>query len=128
MSDDRYSPDEFTDWPEGIVGAEEQDERVFWLAAATMPDLVNRLALVLGEHMACGDELHVTYNAMQSGFQHFPPPTRRKPVDRPALRVQRLRGAAAKAAAAVGVSDGAAATTAIDAGAVVLFLTPGAGR
>ena len=56
MSDDRYSPDEFTDWPEGIVGAEEQDERVFWLAAATMPDLVNRLALVLGEHMACGDD------------------------------------------------------------------------
>ena len=51
MSDDRYYPDEFTDWP----------------------DLVARLALVLGEHMADGDELHVTYNAMQSGFQHFPP-------------------------------------------------------
>ena len=73
MSDDRYSPDESTDWPDGIVGAEEQGVRVFWLAAATMQDLVNRLALVLGEHMACGDELHVTYNAMQSGFQHHPP-------------------------------------------------------
>ena len=32
-----------------------------------MPDLVDRLALVLGEHMHYGDELHVTYNAMQSG-------------------------------------------------------------
>ena len=73
MSDDRYYPDESTDWPDGIVGAEEQGVRVFWLAATTMQDLVARLALVLGEHMADGDELHVTYNAMQSGFQHFPP-------------------------------------------------------
>jgi hypothetical protein len=63
VSNDRNFPDEFTDWPQGIVGAEEQGVRVFWLAAATMPDLVARLALVLGEHMADGDELHVTYNA-----------------------------------------------------------------
>ena len=74
MSDDRYSRDELpADWPDGIVGAEEHGVRVFWLAASTMPDLVARLALVLGEHMADGDELHVTYNAMQSGFQHLPP-------------------------------------------------------
>ncbi len=73
MSNDRYYPDESTEWPEGIVGAEEQSVRVFWLAAATMPALVERLALVLGEHMACGDELHVTYNAMQSGFRQAPP-------------------------------------------------------
>ncbi len=64
MSDDRYPPDELPpDWPDGIVGAEEQGVRVFWLAAATMPDLVNRLALVQGEHMACGDELHVTHDS-----------------------------------------------------------------
>ena len=74
MSDDRSFPDELPpEWPEGIVGAEEQGVRVFWLAAATMQDLVNRLALVLGEHMADGDELHVTYNAMQSGFRQAPP-------------------------------------------------------
>ena len=73
MSDDRSFPDESTEWPDGIVGAEEHGVRVFWLAAATMPDLVARLALVLGEHMACGDELHVTYNAMQSGFRQAPP-------------------------------------------------------
>ena len=38
-----------------------------------MQGLVERLALVLGEHMADGDELHVTYNAMQSGWQDHAP-------------------------------------------------------
>jgi hypothetical protein len=46
--------------------------RVFWIAAATMQALVDRLALVLDEHMTADDELHVTYNAMQSGWQHHP--------------------------------------------------------
>ena len=34
MSDDRDYPDELPpEWPEGIVGAEDQGVRVFWLAA-----------------------------------------------------------------------------------------------
>ena len=38
-----------------------------------MADLVDRLALVLGEHMHDDDELHVTYNAMQAGWTNHPP-------------------------------------------------------
>jgi hypothetical protein len=55
-----------------IVLAEEGGVRVFYIAAATMQDLVDRLALVLGEHMHDDDELHVTYNAMQSGWTEHP--------------------------------------------------------
>jgi hypothetical protein len=55
-----------------LVLAEEGGVRVFYISAPTMPDLVDRLALVLGEHMHDGDELHVTYNAMQSGWQEHP--------------------------------------------------------
>jgi hypothetical protein len=57
------------EWPSEVIAAEEGGVRVFWIAADTMQGLVDRLALVLGEHMADGDELHVTYNAMQSGWQ-----------------------------------------------------------
>src|SRR5206468_2631796 len=56
-----------------LVLAEEGGIRVFYIAAPTMQDLVDRLALVLGEHMHDNDELHVTYNAMQSGWQEHPP-------------------------------------------------------
>ena len=64
--------------PEGapageLVLAEEGGVRVSYIAAPTMQKLVDRLALVLGEHMHDGDELHVTYNAMQSGWQEHPP-------------------------------------------------------
>lgn len=59
-------------WPEDLVGAGHAGVRVFWVSAPEMQQLVDRLALVLGEHMADGDELHVTYNAMQSGWQHHP--------------------------------------------------------
>ena len=47
-----------------------------------MQGLVDRLALVLGEHMDDGDELHVTYNAMQSGW-HEHPPTKGTLIRRP---------------------------------------------
>jgi hypothetical protein len=56
-------------WPDDIVVGHEGAVRVFWLTADNMQGLVDRLALVLSEHMADGDELHVTYNAMQSGWQ-----------------------------------------------------------
>ena len=61
------------EWPSDVIGAEEAGVRVFWVSADTMQGLVDRLALVLGEHMADGDELHVTYNAMQSGWQDHAP-------------------------------------------------------
>lgn len=62
------------DAPAGeLVLAEEGGVRVFYIAAPTIQELVDQLALVLGEHMHDGDELHVTYNAMQSGWQEHPP-------------------------------------------------------
>jgi len=60
-------------WPAGVVMAQERGVRVFWITASDVQGLVERLALVLGEHMADGDELHVTYNAMQAGWQEHAP-------------------------------------------------------
>src|SRR3954449_10486524 len=56
-----------------LVYDKEGGVRVFYIAAPTMQDLVDRLALVLGEHMRDGDELHVAYNAMQAGWTEHPP-------------------------------------------------------
>lgn len=74
MSDDPADHDE----PAGdVILAVEGGVRVFWVVAPTMPDLVTRMALVLGEHMTDDDELHVTYNAMQNGWQHHAAQPRR---------------------------------------------------
>lgn len=71
MSDDRARDDDLH-WPDDVVLGQEGAVRVFWLQADNMQGLVDRLALVLSEHMHTGDELHVTYNAMQSGWQEHP--------------------------------------------------------
>ena len=34
-----------------------------------MQDLIDRIAVVLGEHLDNGDELHACFNSMQSGSQ-----------------------------------------------------------
>jgi hypothetical protein len=73
MNDEHHEPSIEGQWPDGVLAAAEGGVRVFWVVANTMQDLVDRLALVLGEHMADGDELHVTYNAMQSGWHNHPP-------------------------------------------------------
>jgi len=67
MTDETTTP-----WPEGILGADHAGVRVFWIATQTMQELVDRLALILGEHMSDTDELKVTYNAMQSGWHEHP--------------------------------------------------------
>jgi hypothetical protein len=73
MSDDpARDEDQPRGWPDDVVLGEEGTVRVFWLEAPEMQGLVDRLALVLSEHMHTGDELHVTYNAMQSGWQEHP--------------------------------------------------------
>jgi hypothetical protein len=73
MNDEHPRDDEpQPDWPQDVVVGVEGGVRVFWLQGADMQGLVDRLALVLSEHMASGDELHVTYNAMQSGWQEHP--------------------------------------------------------
>lgn len=58
--------------PEGIVGSEHLGVRVFCISAADAQSLADRIAIVLGEHMAPDDEMHLTYNAIQSGWQHDP--------------------------------------------------------
>ena len=58
--------------PEGTVGAEHLGVRVFCISASDAQQLADQLALVLGEHMASDDEMHLTYNAIQSGWQHDP--------------------------------------------------------
>jgi hypothetical protein len=60
-------------WPEDIVVSVAGGVRVFWVTPAAMQGLTDRLALILSEHMHDGDELHVTYNAMQSGWDNHPP-------------------------------------------------------
>lgn len=55
-----------------LVIATEGGVRVFWVTGETMQALVDRLALVLSERMLDNDELHVTYNSMQNGWQHHP--------------------------------------------------------
>jgi hypothetical protein len=100
MSDEPDHNNELpAEWPSDIIGAEEAGVRVFWVSAGTMQGLVDRLALVLGEHMSDGDELHVTYNAMQSGWQDHAPqgqprPPARGRLDRAALRALSVRRAA----------------------------------
>ena len=56
--------------PDGTVGSEHLGARVFCIGAPDARTLADSLALVLGEHMACDDEMHLTYNAIQSGWQH----------------------------------------------------------
>ncbi len=74
MTDHEPEPPQDGNAPAGeLVLAEEGGVRVFYISAPTMADLVDRLALVLGEHMHNDDELHVTYNAMQNGWQEHAP-------------------------------------------------------
>jgi len=54
--------------PAGTVGS----ERVFCVAAADPQQLADQIALVLGEHLAPDDDMHLTYNAIQTGWQHDP--------------------------------------------------------
>jgi hypothetical protein len=58
--------------PDGTVGSEHLGARVFCISAPDPQALADRLALVLGEHMAPDDEMHLTYNSTQSGWQYDP--------------------------------------------------------
>lgn len=57
---------------EGIVGSEHLGVRVFCISAPDAQSLADRLAVVLGEHMATDDEIHLAYNAIQSGWEDDP--------------------------------------------------------
>jgi hypothetical protein len=56
--------------PDGAVGSEHLGVRVFCITAPDAQQLADRLALILGEHMAADDQLHITYGVVQSGWEH----------------------------------------------------------
>lgn len=58
--------------PDGIVGSEHLGARVFCVTGPDPRQLAERIAIVLGEHLDAGDELHITYNSIQTGWQHDP--------------------------------------------------------
>jgi hypothetical protein len=58
--------------PDGAVGSEHLGVRVFCITAPDAQQLADRLALILGEHMAADDHMHITYGALQSGWDHDP--------------------------------------------------------
>jgi hypothetical protein len=55
--------------PDGTVGSEHLGVRVFSVSAPSMQELIDRMAVILGEHLDHGDELHVSFNSMQNGSQ-----------------------------------------------------------
>lgn len=55
--------------PDATVGSEHLGVRVWSVQAPCQQELVDRVAVILGEHMADEDELHVSYSAMQNGAQ-----------------------------------------------------------
>lgn len=63
-----------TDDPNDLSGLEEavgehQGVRVWSVTGPSQQALVDRVAVLLGEHMGDGDELHVTYAVIQNGSQ-----------------------------------------------------------
>jgi hypothetical protein len=58
--------------PDGVVGSEHLGVRVFCVAAPDPQQLADQIALILGEHLAADDEFHITYDALQTGWQHNP--------------------------------------------------------
>lgn len=55
--------------PDGVLTSQHLGVRVWWITAPTLQEMVDRLAVVLGEHMQESDDLHVSYNGMQNGWQ-----------------------------------------------------------
>ncbi len=51
------------------VSSQHLGVRVWSVQAASQRALIDRVAVLLGEHMADGDELHVTYAVVENGSQ-----------------------------------------------------------
>jgi hypothetical protein len=51
------------------AASEHRGVRVWSVQAPSQQDLTDRVAIILGEHMADDDELHVTYAVVQNGSQ-----------------------------------------------------------
>ena len=55
--------------PDGTVGSQHLAARLFSVSAPSMHELIDRIAVILGEHLDTRDELHVSFNSMQNGSQ-----------------------------------------------------------
>lgn len=55
--------------PDGTVGSQHLGVRVFSVSAASLQELIDRIAVILGEHLDHDDELHISYNSTQNGSQ-----------------------------------------------------------
>jgi hypothetical protein len=55
--------------PDGTIGSQHLGVRVFSVSAPSMQELIDRIAVILGEHLDTGDELHVSFSSMQNGSQ-----------------------------------------------------------
>ena len=91
MSDEQYSSDELpADWPEGIVAAQQQGVR---LLARRRDDARPRRTPGTRARGAHGLRRRAARHLQRHAIRvpAPPAPTRRKPMDRPALRIQRLR-------------------------------------
>jgi hypothetical protein len=51
--------------PDGVLASQHLGVRVWWITAPTLQEMVDRLAVVLGEHLQESDDLHISYNGMQ---------------------------------------------------------------
>jgi len=61
---------------EDLVHGEVGGVRVLYLQAGSMPELGQRLAMLLSEHMTEEEDCHVSYSSMQSGWRRHPAPRR----------------------------------------------------
>lgn len=55
--------------PDGTNGSQHLGVRVLSVSAPSMQELIDRIAVILGEHLDAGDELHVSFSSMQNGSQ-----------------------------------------------------------
>jgi hypothetical protein len=87
--------------PDGVLVSQHLGVRVWWITAPTLQGVVDRLALVLGEHLQESYELHVSYHGMQKGWEQktkaklFGPPQQWTELDFEYSALVILRGCSA---------------------------------
>jgi hypothetical protein len=59
--------------------AEADGTRTWTVWAATREELLERVTLIFAEHVHDDDEIHIAYNAMQTGWQNHPPANTNEP-------------------------------------------------
>jgi len=71
VNDPRHAREmsETSQLPDGTVGSQHLGVRMFSVTAPSMQELIDRIAVILGEHLDPGDELHISFNSMQNGSQ-----------------------------------------------------------